>query len=598
MLGIFSVPVFPVAGSGLSTGADFLNVTTGARPAAMGQAFSALSDDINSLAVNPAGLGNLRLPQIAFSHYQFFSDIAYDFMAAGIPLGPGGTLGLSYLGLGVQPFNSTVNSLAAPGTDSEGALTAGWGDAWGIFQAGAALKYIYRNVGTVSGKTWAADLGIRLRPLTRLSFAGSLLNMGPSIDFSSGESLPSNLKLGAAWRALEYSEHSLDIACETNVALASSQLPRFGFGMEYWYKDLCALRAGYLAGTTSEGFTAGAGLQLYGLEVDYAYQPFDQLGATNRVSGLYRWEGPWISGGEFNPPRLLTFRTSPQGAVASWIGPKGPVDHYDLTVVLLEDGKARVFDNIPNSPVVLKHLKEGVLYKAEVVAVGKGGGRSMPSNTAYLKTYNENPSTASSATRSQGELEKMQQVVSGSVQGQVDEVGLRLSWEPIAGYPVKGYLLYRKSPEGRLEKLTDRPKKGNVLWVNDLLDWKGSEWIVTAVNAQDETEKTVGSYIWNSGSKDEAILKTHPKVQVSTTAQKEGKVLMEWEHSHAAGSMLLVSRSPEHVFESVGKLNTQLPKNLLKGFEKGQEYLFIVVNLDKNGAWIGHSREVSAKISH
>lgn len=117
---IFFGLYFRAMGSGLSTGADFLTATTGARPAAMGEAFSALSDDINSLAVNPAGLGNLHLPQVAFCHYQFVSDLAYDFAAAGIPLGTAGTLGISYLGLGVPPFNSTLNPLATLGTDSEG----------------------------------------------------------------------------------------------------------------------------------------------------------------------------------------------------------------------------------------------------------------------------------------------------------------------------------------------------------------------------------------------------------------------------------------------------------------------------------------------
>lgn len=459
------------------------------------------------------------------------------------------------------------------------------------------MKYIYRDVGTVSGKTWAADLGVRLRPMTRLSFAGSLLNLGPSISLSSEESLPTELKLGAAWRALEHSEHSLDLACETNVALASSQLPRFGFGMEYWYKDLCALRAGYLVDTSSEGFTAGAGIQLYGLEVDYAYQPFDQLGATNRISGLYRWDGPWISGGELNPPRLLTIRTSPKGAVASWIEPKGPVDHYELTVVLLEDKKIQVFDNIPKSPVVLKHLKEGVLYKAEVVAVGKGGGKSMPSNTAFLKTSSEITPEGAPVTASSKETEKPQTTITTTIQGQVDEVGLKLTWEPIAGFSTKGYYLYRKSIDGKLEKLTGTPKKGIVLWIDDILGLEGAEWIVTSVNAEDETEKTVGSFVWKPGPKDVDILKIKPQVKVSAIPQKEGKVLMEWEHSHAAGSLLFVSRSQEHVFSLVGKLNTQMSKNLLKGFEKGQEYQFIIVNLDANGAWLSHSRVVSAKIS-
>ena len=52
----------------LTSGADFLLMTTGARPDGMGQAFSAVADDINTLSFNPAGLGNIRLPEIGYGH--------------------------------------------------------------------------------------------------------------------------------------------------------------------------------------------------------------------------------------------------------------------------------------------------------------------------------------------------------------------------------------------------------------------------------------------------------------------------------------------------------------------------------------------------
>ena len=68
---------------------------------------------------------------------------------------------------------------AVLGTDSESELMLGWGDGWGILQAGLTAKYIMRNVGTVSGTGVAADLGLRLRPDSRLSLGLALLNMGP-----------------------------------------------------------------------------------------------------------------------------------------------------------------------------------------------------------------------------------------------------------------------------------------------------------------------------------------------------------------------------------------------------------------------------------
>src|SRR5271169_5054244 len=76
----------------LTSGADFLLMTTGARPDGMGQAFSAVADDINTLSFNPAGLGNIRLPEVAYGREEFVSDIHYDFVGAAIPTGDAGVL--------------------------------------------------------------------------------------------------------------------------------------------------------------------------------------------------------------------------------------------------------------------------------------------------------------------------------------------------------------------------------------------------------------------------------------------------------------------------------------------------------------------------
>src|SRR5271169_5373789 len=91
----------------LTSGADFLLMTTGARPDGMGQAFSAVADDINTLSFNPAGLANIRLPQFGYSHASFLSDINYDFLGLALPVGTLGVLGFGYLGMGTGPFNST-----------------------------------------------------------------------------------------------------------------------------------------------------------------------------------------------------------------------------------------------------------------------------------------------------------------------------------------------------------------------------------------------------------------------------------------------------------------------------------------------------------
>jgi hypothetical protein len=614
----------PLFGATKTTGADFLLATTGARPDAMGQAFSAVADDINTLSFNPAGLGNIRLPEIAYSHYSFVSDIGFDFIGAGIPLGSAGVLGLGYMGVGVKPFNSTLDPMAVMGTDSENALMLGWGYAWDLFQAGVAVKYLWRNVGTAEGQGWAADVGIRMRPVRRLSLAMSLLNFGPPVVLTQNEPLPTTWKGGAAYRVFEDPQHTLDVSLEANVAL-QGQEPRYSMGAEYWFQEICALRAGYIANSSEEGLTAGVGIQFLGVQLDYAYQPFTHLGTTNRFSGMFRWEGPWIKGWELNPPKFLKVRSDEKGTLAEWEKPRGPVEGYELTVTCLEDGRTQVV-NTSSPPTALDNLNPGTLYKAVVVALSRGKSRSMPSNTAYFQpqvaggaeapaavqavpTQSVTPA-ATQALAARPMTDEMGIQTGGykalpvslregrrGVYGVVDVVGLKLWWDPYAAGPVLGYHVYRKSATGEILRMSDRPKATGPIWFTDPLGWEGSEWIVTAINQNDGTEKPVGSFVWTPSAQEMSMLQVKPAQRLKASAQKERKVFLDWDNDpRASGSKLLYARKTDHIFELYGKLDGKLPVSFLEILGSDEEFYFLVVNENQEGIWYSRTQEDTVKL--
>ncbi|HPG31034.1 MAG TPA: hypothetical protein PLQ81_09645, partial [bacterium] len=64
-----------------TTGAAFLKLGYGARPAGMGEAFSAVSGDINSLYYNPAGLYDVSNKTISFMHLNWLLDINYNVLS-------------------------------------------------------------------------------------------------------------------------------------------------------------------------------------------------------------------------------------------------------------------------------------------------------------------------------------------------------------------------------------------------------------------------------------------------------------------------------------------------------------------------------------
>ena len=66
--------------------ASFLDIPVGARPAAMGSAYSALATDAYAPTWNPAGLGELDSLQIAAQHVAYLQSTAYEYASAAVPL--------------------------------------------------------------------------------------------------------------------------------------------------------------------------------------------------------------------------------------------------------------------------------------------------------------------------------------------------------------------------------------------------------------------------------------------------------------------------------------------------------------------------------
>ncbi|HXC63883.1 MAG TPA: UPF0164 family protein, partial [bacterium] len=105
-------------GNGTS-GADFLKIGMGARPAAMGGAYGAVADDADATRWNPAGLALLDRNEVDFMHLAYLADINYESLAMAGPLSRLSGWGLSVDYLWQPPFDSTSNDFGQP-TDSAG----------------------------------------------------------------------------------------------------------------------------------------------------------------------------------------------------------------------------------------------------------------------------------------------------------------------------------------------------------------------------------------------------------------------------------------------------------------------------------------------
>jgi hypothetical protein len=300
---------------------EFLDLGAGARSLAMGGTAIATVDDATMGYWNPAGLSGLQYPSITGMHEaRFDNTVQHDFAAFAFPLGKDGGAAISVLHIGISDIKDTRSALIdanGDGVFNEGdfidysKVTSFGNYDWGIlfsygqkkdslFSYGATVKVIFRKLDADNSATgFGVDLGVRYHLLPQLTLAAVGQDITTTLlSYSSGtkELVAPTLKLGAAylWDIFSDSNHTLLPALDANIHfenLGSLSEVHVGgvsadflFGVEYQFKRLIAIRAGY---NDLKMFTIGAGVHLPRLSIDYAFQSFsaqDQLGNTHRIS--------------------------------------------------------------------------------------------------------------------------------------------------------------------------------------------------------------------------------------------------------------------------------------------------------------------------
>jgi len=247
---------------------SFASENVGARPAALGGAFVAVADDANAIFENPAGIGLLHGEHGVISAK--FSGDEYTVLG-GIQETSVGNFGIGYIS-----SSSPIEGLSATAVDDSGevpvralnqALFISYGREYNRFSVvpefmgrmslGASLK-LSNNILTKAkgtsvpnGALVNADLAAIFKPREEVSLAMNIKNCFSSTD-TAGEG--SVLVLGASAKIFEIM--SVSVTTDGNM------------GCEFRPDPMLALRAG-----KDDGYiTYGAGINLKGFGVDYAYR--------------------------------------------------------------------------------------------------------------------------------------------------------------------------------------------------------------------------------------------------------------------------------------------------------------------------------------
>lgn len=283
---------------------QFLKIGAGARAAAMGGSFVAMSGDASSLYWNPAAAARAESRQIVFSHIDWVVDIKHEFVGLVWPLSGTDALGVSLTSLHMQDMEETTE-FAPRGTGNFftfGDIALGLSYSRRMtdkFSFGLTLKYVEETLAELKTRGALVDIGtLYYTGYRSLRFAVTVSNFGgqlrPSGSFVRRDGTtvdnfqefapPITFRFGVAMEIFEQAANTTTLAVQLNHPNDDNE--NLDFGVEYKWQRFVALRAGYQTSSEEAAFSAGGGLKFKyaGMvaNLDYAFSDFGRLGNVNR----------------------------------------------------------------------------------------------------------------------------------------------------------------------------------------------------------------------------------------------------------------------------------------------------------------------------
>lgn len=280
--------VASAAGSAGTSGADFLEIGVGSRPLGMGEAFTAGTDDINSIYYNPAGLGTIRYPVLSIMHQELILDSRFENISAAFPLFDG-FMGVSNSVFWVPPFDKIDVDGNKTGTVNfyNACFTLAYGQSLGFMEVGGSVKYIHQKIDTLTLHSAAVDFGVMKRlymyspfdaPIRNFVLGMSLQNIGTK---AKDDELPRLMRMGASYYPtrwfglnLDLMQYFIDTSDLYDFTYGFEESLRANLGMELSYFNIIALRAGYRfndSGTYSLGMGFNYAVKDVGFSIDASY---------------------------------------------------------------------------------------------------------------------------------------------------------------------------------------------------------------------------------------------------------------------------------------------------------------------------------------
>ena len=292
-----------------TVGAQFLKIGIGARGAAMGGAYEAISNDVTAVFWNPSGLVNVKGTSVFISHIEWLADIGYEAIAVARDFPGIGVFGLSvaYMNSGDIERTTVDNPDGGIGTFDVVDMVAGLSYARKLtdkFAFGISAKLVHEKLEEQTSSAWATDMGVMyFTGFHSLRLGMSIRNFGQEIKYSGSYfdldngvpqddptdylayHFPMTFKLGLAMEVLDDGDNRVTLAAD--VVHPNDNVERINAGAEAFMWKALALRGGYTFRHDTAGPAFGAGFVWQKMNVNYSYTDYGLLDWVHRFDFIF-----------------------------------------------------------------------------------------------------------------------------------------------------------------------------------------------------------------------------------------------------------------------------------------------------------------------
>jgi len=270
------------------SGFSFLKISPSARAAGMGDAFTAVANDVTTIFFNPAGLTNINNFDFSFNHTNWIVNSSLISGVIGFPFGQRGAFGISVISFATEEFEETT--IFEP--EGTGRMIKAGDIAIALAYAlkltdrlsfGLKGQYLEEFIDDDKAKGFAFDFStFYMSGFRDLTIAMVMKNFGPDAKFLTKKfKLPLYFNVNTAMSLLGKQGGPIQLLLSVESAFATDYRDRYHVGSELWIADMLALRCGYKFFYDTEDWTIGAGLKLKigarRILIDIAYSNFEEF---------------------------------------------------------------------------------------------------------------------------------------------------------------------------------------------------------------------------------------------------------------------------------------------------------------------------------